>query len=216
VEKEIKDLEVQEVQAQEVAEVAEAKEARKNPVKFNKASQEVAEVAEVAEAPKKVGLTASELHKKVAKLADRTEFTVTIGEDEYTLEHDVVFRKTKIQKVLEDMLEFFNAIGEENKHLLELATPYTALLIIKHFTSLDVPNDIDEALILLEVLIDLEALGVIVNELPEKEVLKVYEVLALTIENAKANLDEAEKQAVELAGQIENPEVKEMIEGNGE
>lgn len=197
-EKEIKDLEVQEevVQSQEVAE------------------QEVAQ--EVAEAPvKKTSLSASELHKKVAKLADRKEFSVFIGEDEFVLEHDVFFRKTKIQKVLEDMLEFFNSIGEANKHLLELASPYTALLIIKHFTSLDVPNDIDEALILLEVLIDLESLGVIVNELPEAEVLKVYEVLALTIENAKENLDEADRQALELVGQVENEQVKEMIEGNG-
>lgn len=160
-------------------------------------------------------LTPALLKEQVAKLDAVQEFAVKIGEEDYTLTHDVKFRRTKQHKVLDDMVTFFNEGGKKIE-LLDMATPYTALLVIKHFTSLEVPNDIDEALALLEVLIDLEALDKILNALPELEVQKVYELLTQTVENFRASLEADEEEAETFLEQIENEEVKEMVEVNDE
>lgn len=149
-------------------------------------------------------LTLADLKKEGKKLDETAEFFVTIGETEYKLTHDVYFRKTKQREVLEDMLEFFNSIGEGNIEDLEMASPYTALLIIKHFTSLDVSDDISEALALLGILIDLNVLAEIVNALPEGEVLKIYELLTETVNNIKSNIEEAELEVQELSDEVEN------------
>lgn len=159
-------------------------------------------------------LSPAELKEQVKKLDAVEEFVVTIGDVDYSVTHDAKFRKTKMHKVLDDMVKFFNE-GGKRIELLELATPYTALLILKHFTSLEVSDEIDDALALLEVLIDLEALDKLLNALPQDEVTKVYELLTQTVENFKATLEDSEKEAEAFLAQIENEEVKEMI-GNGE
>lgn len=153
------------------------------------------------------------LQAESKKLDEVQEFVVQIGEEDYLLTHDVVFRKSKQHKVLDDMVDFFNEVGSNKIEYLDLATPYTALLIIKHFTSLEVEDDIDGALALLNVLVDLEALDKILNALPENEVTKVYELLADTINNFRKNLEEQEKEAEALA--LENPEIL-GIETDGE
>lgn len=159
-------------------------------------------------------LTTAEL-KKQSKVLDATqEFTVTIGETEYKLTHDVSFRRTKQHALLDDMIVFFNE-GGNRIELYELATPYTALLILKHFTSLEVSDDIDEAIDLMQVLVDLEVLDQLINALPEEEVVKVYELITATVDNLKTNLDEYEAEALALSEQVENEEVKELLlDGN--
>lgn len=160
-------------------------------------------------------LNVAELKKQAKKLDEKGEISVMIGEQEFKLTHDTVFRRTKIQALLEDMLTFFNAVNQEKIGMLEFASPYTALLILKHFTSLDVPNDVDEALSLLEVLIDLEVLGELVGKLPEEEVVKVYEVLTKTVENVSESMAETEEELEKIKGQVQNEEVKELVDGDG-
>ena len=152
-------------------------------------------------------LTPMDLKKEGKKLDAQEEFFITIGDTEYKLTHDVYFRKTKQRDLLEDMLEFFNSIEQANVDVLEMATPYTALLIIKHFTSLEVPDDVEGALEYLSLLIDLDILGTIVNALPEGEVLKTYELLKQTVENVKDNFEEAELEATRLSDEVENKEI---------
>lgn len=134
-------------------------------------------------------LTGAELKKKAKALNTQREFTVVIDGQEYKLSHDVTFRKTKQSKVLEDLIAFFS-YGAENVEVLELATPYTALLTLKHFTTLEVSDDIKEAVDLLEVLIDLEILDVIVNELPEEETTKLFELLTKSVGEMTKTLED--------------------------
>jgi hypothetical protein len=154
-------------------------------------------------------LSPAELKKQVKKLDEVQEFIVTIGDTDYRVTHDVIFRRTKQHKVLDDMVAFFNE-GGKKVELLDMATPYTALLILKYFTSLEIPNDIDEALAFLEVLIDLESLDKILNALPEEEVKKVYVLLTQTIENFRESLEASEEEAESFLEQVENEEVKEL------
>lgn len=156
-------------------------------------------------------LTITELKKKNKELDSQTEHEIKIGEDVYKIKIDDVFRQTKQHKVLDDLIDFFNE-GNSRIELLDLATPYTTLLMIKHFTSLEVSDDIDKALDLLEVLIDLDILGQIVNLMPESEVTKMYEVLSATVNRMNENLTELEEEAKSLSQMVENPELKEMLE----
>lgn len=154
-------------------------------------------------------LSVNELKKQNKLLDEKRDFSVMIGEAEYKLTHDVKFRRTKQHELLDDMVAFFNE-GGNRVELYELATPYTALLILKHFTSLEVSDDIDEAIDLLQVLIDLEILDKILNELPEDEVVKIYELITQTVDIMKDNFDAMEAEAQAVADQIENENVKEL------
>lgn len=159
-------------------------------------------------------LTIAELEKQNEQLDGQRTFTVTIGGTEFELSHDLVFRKTKQHKLLDDVIQFFSE-GVKNIEVLDIATPYTALLILKHFTSLEVSDDIEEAIALLDVLIDLEVLDKIVNELPEDQVVGIYELLSNTVKNIQETMEDADAETEELLEKVENQEVKDMIK-NGE
>lgn len=137
-------------------------------------------------------LTGAELKKQNKALDAQKEFTIEIGGEEYKLTHDIVFRKTKQIKLIEDLIEYFSA-GAENPEILEMATPYTALLVIKHFTSLEVSNDIQDALALLAVLMDLEVLDKIIDKMPEEETKKLFDVLTETVGNMSKGFENEEK-----------------------
>lgn len=155
-------------------------------------------------------LTTAVLKKENKALDNTREFTVEVNGTEYKVTHDIKFRKTKQASLLDDIVSFF-AEGVKNVKILELATPYTALLILKYFTSIDVPDNIDEALATLNVLVDLEIMDKIINELPEDEITDIYKLLDKTVKNMNETIEEAEKEAREIASQIENDEIKDMI-----
>jgi len=153
-------------------------------------------------------LTLSELKKQSKKLDSQSEVVIIAGEDNYKFMVDDVFRKTKQHKVLDDMVEFFDSTINNNE-LMSLASVYTSILLIKHFTSIDISDNIDEALETLNVLLDLELLDKIINAMPEDEVVKMYELLTNTVNKMTENLEELDIEA--LAEQVENPELKEAL-----
>jgi len=173
------------------------------------------------EVQKLKGLTALDILNQNKALDGKGEFLITLGKDDlkkdYLIEHDMLFRKTKQQKVLEDMVRFFDEVNSFNIELLEMVTPYTSLLIIKHFTDIDVPDEIEDAMYLLEALIDLGGLGAIINALPQDQVVLVFELLTQTIDNIKNNVEEAEAEALALSEKAEAEDTKvEEVEADGE
>jgi predicted HAD superfamily phosphohydrolase len=155
-------------------------------------------------------LSPTEIKKQVKKLKEQGEFYITIGEEEYLVKHDEVFLNSKIHKVLDDLILLFNE-GRNRNELMEVATPYTTILIIKHFTSIEVPDDIDGALDMMTALIDLEAMDKIINALPESEVVKMYEKIAGVMENVKSTLEDGELEARELEKDLQTEQAKKML-----
>lgn len=155
-------------------------------------------------------LTSAELKKQDKVLDEQREFTVVVGESKYKLSHDVIFRQSKKNRLLDDMVKFFQE-ATKNIEILELATPYTALLVFKYFTSLEVSDNVEEALALLETLVDLGLLNQIVAELPEDQLTEVYELITKTVTAMSENLEEAEAEAKRLSEVVENDAVREMI-----
>jgi hypothetical protein len=164
----------------------------------------------MAQKEKLKNLTLAELDKQNKALDEQRDFTVVIGGTKYKLAHDVIFRNSKKAKVLDDMVKFFQE-ASKNIDILELATPYTALLVMKHFTTLDVSDDILEAISLLETLVDLNVLNNIIAELPEDQMEEVFELITKTVTNMADSLEEVEAEAKRLSEVVENEAVKELI-----
>lgn len=135
-------------------------------------------------------LTLAALVAENKKLDATREFEIMAGDTKYKLRHDVFFRPTKMDNLLQDIISFYEQTDDAGEQLLEIATPFMALMVIKHFTSLDVPDDFDEALYLLNVLTDLGALDTIVNALPEDQVQRVNEMLETTLSIFAKNIEE--------------------------
>lgn len=155
-------------------------------------------------------LNSANLKKEVKNISSQTEHTVQVGENKYKIKIDDVFRKTKQHKLLDDIVEFFNQ-SNKRADLFDLATPYTTLMFIKHFTSVEISDDIDEAVEMLNVLIDLELFGEIMNLMPESEVTDVYELLASTVKRMSENMDETADEAIRLSQIVDNRELKEAL-----
>jgi predicted HAD superfamily phosphohydrolase len=155
-------------------------------------------------------LNSTEIKKQLNKLKEKGEFFITVNGEEYRVTHDMVFLNSKIHKVLDDMIELFNE-GRNRNELLELATPYTTILIIKHFTSIEVPDDIDGAIERMNALIDLEIVDKIINALPEAEVIKMYEKISVVVNNIKNNLEDGLLEAQELEQKLQSEQVKKMV-----
>lgn len=154
-------------------------------------------------------LTITELKKQAKKLDSTNEVFITVGDLSYAIKIDEKFRRTKIVNLLDDMVKLFDH-STKNTELLNLTTPYISLLIIKHFTSLDVPDDVESALDLLHVLIDLEIVSVILNAMPEDQLVKVYELIDKTFKQLQTNLEDAEEEYERLANEVQSEQVKEM------
>ena len=162
-------------------------------------------------------LSLTELKKLNKKLDRKQEVTIFIedknadGEIEeipYKFTYDTHFRQTKQHRILQDVLHFMDVMNRSGE-AVEMATAYSTLMIIKHFTNISVPDDIEEAMDVLDVLTDLELLGVIANALPDEEVIKVYETIKTTLKNLNEDYDAYEKEAQELS--LESEQVKEAL-----
>ncbi|AGI11809.1 hypothetical protein X915_gp229 [Bacillus phage vB_BanS-Tsamsa] len=156
-------------------------------------------------------LTLAEMKKQDKVLSETKEEFITINDTVYKVEIDVHFRQSKRNKVLDDLIKFFEA-GRNDEKLYSIATPYTSLLMVKHFTSLDVPDDIEEALDYLQVLLDLGVLGTIVNAMPDDQIVDLYEKLTETINEISENMSKSVAEANEILDSIENPEVRALME----
>jgi hypothetical protein len=151
-------------------------------------------------------LTATSLKKEAKKLDAQTEHSISVGENEYKIKIDDKFRNTKQHKLLDNLVEFLNQL--DNKvELIDLVTPYISLLFIKHFTNVEISDDIDEAVDMLQVMIDLEILAPILNKMPEEETAKVYDLIATTVNRMRENMEELSDEADKISEFIKNREV---------
>lgn len=160
-------------------------------------------------------LTGAELKRQVKKLDERDEFYITIDGEEFEVSYDKVFKKSKQVKVLEDMIQLFEE-SRERAELIEMSAPYVSLMVIKHFTSVEVSDDIDEAIGTLNSLIDLEILHQIINALPEDEILNMFKLVSESVENMKTNLEELNAETEKVSEEVENKELKDVLENGAE
>lgn len=154
-------------------------------------------------------LTPTVIKKVDKKLDEKETMKVELDGVEYELDYDKVFRKTKHNNVLDGVIDFLRYSTDSNiKNMADYVSVYTSLLIIKEFTSLAVPDDIEEAFELLQVLVDTEIISKILNNLPEDELTSVFKTVENAMNDLTDRINELENEHLDL----ENEELDITVE----
>src|SRR5690606_39274765 len=116
-------------------------------------------------------LTMNKLLEIDKKNSQMLEKKVNIFGGEFAISVSAYFKPTKQQEVINQILDFYD-LAQDDKYgdkIFDLAPSYMAMMILKEFTSLDVPDSIEDQLATLHVLIDNMALEPLLEVLPEGE-----------------------------------------------
>lgn len=141
--------------------------------------------------------------------AKKIEKQFTVDVDGYSLKIDETFRPSKLNALVLEVLDVFDKTVNTNLSVLEYFTPYIMLLTIKHFTSLQVPDDFEEQLELMNILIDLGYFDKIISHFPDKELDKLSERIEEMTSRLNKNIDQLQEEMGNL--DVESEEVKDLI-----
>lgn len=133
---------------------------------------------------KKKNLTLAAVKKDDKRFEERYQVTV----NGYTLEIDRTFRPTKISAMLGEVIEKYDETKAHKQNILEIFTPYVILQMIKHFTSLEIPNGLDEQLKILDMLIDGDYLLKIYENMPKDQIDLVYTEIEKIVNRMNDNM----------------------------
>jgi hypothetical protein len=167
-------------------------------------------------------LTLNEITKKDKKLDEKKKITVTLPDGtNYSINIDRFFRPSKIQKY---MLEFGIVMDEvKEKGIDEEALANSMIveymLLIRNFTSLEIPLSIAEITAYAQKMTDLEILDQIINAFDQSEVAKIERISKKVLENIpllKNKIDQVYEQIALKALDIDKEEVEVDGENNAE
>ena len=129
-----------------------------------------------------------------------TQRTVIIDQYEFLI--DDKFKPSKMQLLLAEFQDKIEYANENEININPLLIIYT--LLIKHFTSISIPDELEKQLDMLNILIDLGYFEKILNEFNPKEVERIIQSLTRGIDNMKAVIEKLESPISEL---IENADI---------
>ncbi len=160
----------------------------------------------------------SKLNLNVINSANEKQFTtktvaILVDGKEYEVEISQVFKTTKIEKMVMNFIKSEN-IKEIEKLEDGVRIGYFMYLIIKNFTNLDIPDNLEfeKEIHLIDSLIDLGIFENILKEIPDEEIKKCNEYLRKLSQNMQQILDEGiddklvgelKKGEIESGGEIE-------------
>lgn len=147
----------------------------------------------------KLDLKAIEKEAKVFDVWERG--FINLNGKEFEIGVKERFQEMEIQNLLQDLLLFIEeATKVEEKTTIDLLTftqPYITTLAVKHFTDMDMPDDIYETIAVTKNMINLGVLEKIIRLFPEDELTKlmerVTEALTSTTHAINQLADESDK-----------------------
>lgn len=161
-------------------------------------------------------LTSSAVKNKREELKASLTKEVVVGADTYEFKIDRKFLKSKEVAFTNDLISFISEVSSDEKYfdlgqarIKILSENFALLMLIKHFTSIDVPADTDEALTVLNNMADLGIFGEIVNSFPEDEVERVMKNATVEIDDFNSKLEESLNKLREQTDKLE----KELQDG---
>lgn len=127
--------------------------------------------------------------KKMDKKLDKKKVIEILG---YTVEMDKTFRSTSITDLITEFMTGLVKIDEEKKNVNKMIYLYS--LILKYFTDIDIPEELDEQIEMTKLMIDNNIFQPIINEVEEEELKKIIDSIKLLNENlaSQALLEEKE------------------------
>lgn len=129
------------------------------------------------------------INKEMNKFNEREVIKVLEGKYEVSINKH--FKISDIQKLLIDYQEYIEQMRQKDisvDNMQSIAFLLPALLI-KYFTDINIPDEIDKMILVVEKLIDLGVFEEIINEMPGKEIEKINNILK-NIENNGSKIGE--------------------------
>lgn len=142
-------------------------------------------------------LTVSAMKKIDAKeFGERKQIDV----NGYAVEIDKKFRKTKITLIFAEIIDKrdYCIVNKINFNLLDLNS-YIMLLIVKNFTSVDVPDDFGEQLRVLDIMVDNDFMEPIMKSFDQDQLKSVYDMLGKFTENVEKFIEEFQTMELQNA-----------------
>lgn len=128
-------------------------------------------------------LNTANINKEYKKFNEK--FVAHILDGKYDVEIHRHFKDTDIQKLLIDYQELLDQLRKQEVDIdsIQGMTYLFPTLLIKYFTNIDIPDDINKILIVVDKLINIGAYEEILNNLPQDEVDKVNKMVEKVTEN---------------------------------
>lgn len=134
-------------------------------------------------------------------------------DDDYYLDVDTSFRNTKIQLILERIIEVNQYIAKEEIEKFDMVS-YSLFLAIKHFTTLQVEDELSTELKALEILIDLDYLTKILESFGEENLKMFLDKLTQKLNNFSIIQNQLLKEILKEQGQSQSEVVEDSDVGN--
>jgi hypothetical protein len=133
----------------------------------------------------------------------------------YTFKVDKFFKDSKTMDLIAEMLVKLQEAKQDGIDLKTIFIPYTILLLIKHFTDIDVPENINEQIAFLRMLIDQDLVNGILESFPKEDVERVSRKIQEAMEEREAMIDELSQQleAIEAENELK---IRELFEEEDE
>lgn len=132
-----------------------------------------------------IPLNIKNINKEVKKIEKMSTGFILIDGKDYEIKVQEHFKETDIQELIKDIMtyvqEAIKVQEDSDFDMLNYSNQYSSTLIIKHFTSLDVPDDVYEIIAVSKKLVDLEIMTKILDMLPLDQIQKVNERVELAL-----------------------------------
>jgi len=130
--------------------------------------------------------------------------------NDYKLNVDTKFRNSKIIAMFADLQEKINHCRLNGIEISDAIWALYPVLLIKYFTSLDIPNEIEQQFHINDQLIDHNFLVPIIEAFPEDQMDIINEKLQLLLDNKDAITDLIADEVLKEDFQLQNEDVMQM------
>ncbi|MDO6628706.1 hypothetical protein [Bacillus thuringiensis] len=127
---------------------------------------------------------------------------------DYKIQVSTHIRNTKIEEALREYLNDRDAAFKSGEPIEDVMAVYMFIILIKHFTSLNVPEGVDEKIDTISALIDLGLFWDVVEVLPDECITKFLAAIDIASKSITKNLEEI----ATVVDELENKEIKELVE----
>lgn len=163
-------------------------------------------------------LTLNEIKKKDKKLDEKKKITITLPDGtNYSLTIDRYFRPTKIQKYILEFGIVMEEVKEKgiDEEALAKSMIVEYMLLIRNFTSLEIPLSIAEMMAYTQKMVDLEILEQIINAFDKNEVAKIERISKKVLDSIPLLKNKIDQVYEQIALKVLESD-KEEVEINGE
>jgi hypothetical protein len=102
------------------------------------------------------------------------------------------FRPTKVMETIEEVIKNFSEMRSNGVEIGDVFVTYVQLIIIKNFTSLEIPEDFDDQINFISVLVDTGYLNEIMEVIPRDQVDLLFEKIQELTQRVNETMDKVE------------------------